>query len=587
MSSMLETLWPVFLAEVGEKLDALESLLGEPADTDVDALFREFHTLKSSFAMVDFQVMVDLAHACEDVLHAVRKHGGGIDQGIRRLLTEAVDWMKQQMAEASPGQYPQQPNESLLGRLSPHRASVQEAAAEGEAPAPLPAAPEPEPVAVDALAEEKEALAIDTLRISSQALDHLVTNVGQLAQQEGALSHVIQHDSLALALAQARQAVQALANGQASDAERTALEQLLARFARYRQELLQREAEIQVAISSIQQDVLDLRVIPLSTIFNRLPRIVRKKAGDAGRHVQLVIDGGEVAIDKGMIEVIAEPLIHLLHNAVVHGIEPPAERRETGKPEVAVIDIRATELGSLLRIEVSDDGRGIDYRQVRQKAIAKGFARADDTQDEPAYWLNYLFAQGLNADNQHRITGLDTVRNNLAGIGGSIEVDSEPGRGTRFVMYLPVTVAIQSVMVVRARAQTFAIPTRTVQEIVTVSRGALQVLNHQAALLLRENMLPVYHLGHLLQLPAESAAPAADALVLLVLQHDTHSLALAVDSIIGRQELFLRDIHADLRAIPGVGGVSLLGNGEVVIILDNENLFSLARRKPCRREELV
>lgn len=587
MSSMLEQLWPIFLEEVSEKLDTVESMIIAANDetANVDALFREFHTLKSSFSMVDFQMAMELAHACEDVLHGLRKNNSIPDRAIRKYLLESIDWIKQQLAAASPGQYPQQANEALLAKLAPFRimeeeltdASPEEKQAENDGP---------EESATQNIIEEKEALVVDTLRISSDSLDNLVTNVSQLVLKEGALSSTIYDEKISQMLDKTRREIQNLQLGENVDAG--IMEELLDIFYRYRQTLLQTDTGIQAAISNIQQEVLDLRIIPLSTIFNRLPRIVRQKANTVGKQVQLIIEGGDVSIDKGMIEIISEPLIHLLHNAVIHGIESTADRREAGKPDMSQISILASEQSGLLRIEVIDDGRGIDYLAVREKAIRKGFAKETDERKNPQHWLNFLFVHGLNSDKNNRNTGLDIVRDQLSGIGGAIDVYSTPGNGTRFVMRMPVTVAIQSALLVRSTGQTFAIPTRHLVEIIELPRNKLQEKGNQAIIDLRENILPIYSLSTLLELGKNrEESHDATALTLLILQNESEGIALAVDDVLGRQELFLRDIHPDLRKIPGVGGISLLGNGNAIIILDCAGLFMLAQKNPEKAENFL
>lgn len=578
MSSMLEQLWPVFLAEVSEKLDTVETLIINTNNnsTNIDALFREFHTLKSSFSMVDFQMPMELAHACEDVLHGMRKNNDIPNENIRKYLLEAIDWIKQQLAIASPGQYPQQANETLLAQLAPFRVMEDEFSAEESFQTQKTDFDEKEALAAKKMAEEKEALSVDTLRINSYSLDNLVTNVSQLALKENSLSNTIHDERINHTLTKARQQLQRLRAGENVNTD--AISELLQIFTQYRQELTQADVSIQATIDIIQQEVMDLRVIPLSTIFNRLPRIIRQKANAAGKQVQLIIEGGDLSIDKGMIEIISEPLIHLLHNAVTHGIETTQERQALGKPDMSRISILANEKNNLLHIEVIDDGRGIDYLKIREKAILQGLAKENDEHQEPEYWLNFLFLYGMSTSHANRATGLDIVRNQLSSIGGSISIQSKPDNGTRFVMRMPVTVAIQSAILVMASTQTFAIPSRYLTEIIEVPHDNLQTMQNQVAIDLRGNMLPVYHLEKLLTLDkACQNSEISSTLMLLILQNDNHSIALAIDNVMGKQEFFLRDIHPDLRNIPGIGGISLLGNGNAVIILDCDNLFALAK----------
>jgi two-component system chemotaxis sensor kinase CheA len=289
-----------------------------------------------------------------------------------------------------------------------------------------------------------------------------------------------------------------------------------------------------------------------------------------------------------MIEIVSEPLIHVLHNAVIHGIETAEDRQISKKPDVSQIRIAASEQGNMLRIEVIDDGRGIDYRAIRKKAILKGFAREDDENMDPGYWLNFLFVNGLNSESAHRTTGLDIVRDQLSSIGGTIDIQSNPGEGTRFIMRMPVTVAIQSAILVSTAEQVYAIPARHVIEILELPPEKLKAQQNQAFIDLRGNSLPVYRLKNLLNLKSEhKSSRKSSKIKLLVLQNENDSLALAIDNIVGRQELFLREVHQDLRSIPGISGISLLGNGNAIIILDCNNLFSLAKINPEKAEDLI
>lgn len=611
MSSMLEQLWPVFLEETSEQLQTLESALDRHdrtgATPDIDALFREFHTLKSSFSMVDLQLLVAVAHAGEDVLHGLRQTETPVDKAIKSLLLETVDWLKEQLEQATPGNYPSASNDSLLARLAPYRpiedevhsdtsdnADVQAALDKPIAGTPQSeeALPKPAPKAASLLDEERESLSISTLRISSSKLDDLVTHVSSIAQQEAVLSQRINDNMLRATLTAAKHAL--------ARRDRQALVHTFNTFQLFRQQLLEAESALQSDVSHIQQAVLDLRVIPLSTVFNRLPRIVRKRAGDLGKPVQLVIDGGDISIDKGMIDEVTEPLVHILQNAIDHGIETADERKALEKPATATITIHAIEHSGVLQIDIRDDGRGMDFRQIRERVIQKGIARADDHNPSPEYWLAFLFTREYHQHTydteEENLSGLDRVRTRLTAIGGSMSLNSEHGLGTHITMRVPVTVAIQSVMLIQTGAQTLAIPIRNILEIVSTSHTQLQVEKGQSLFFLRGNPLPVFHINQLVPFdkPYHTDQPTQEKqyssaqwtvdgqqrVELLILQHDIHSIALAVDAVLERQELFVRAVHPDIRHIPGVGAASLLGNGKVVIILDTENLFALARQKP-------
>jgi len=583
MSSMLEQLWPVFTAEVGEKLDTLEAMVTKAASPDsnkddshaVDALFREFHTLKSNLSMVDFKEPMEIANACEDILHGLRKSKTAPNQQILDALLESVDWIKKQMAEAAPGQYPHTTNEALHRKLAPFRQQEELLLAE---PAP---AEKIELAEKSNISEQKEALEIDTLRISSSSLDELVTQITQLILAE----HSIDGTAIKTKTDNAIYATQQSLKNEATDEKHTVVAHfatLLSTFADYQKSLLQIDAEIKTISDNLQARMLSLRAIPLSTIFTRLPRIVRQKASAHQKTVQLFSDGGDIAIDKSMIDIIAEPIIHLLHNAVVHGLESADERKASNKPETGKIHISAQKYGDMIQLDIQDDGRGIDYRSIRDKAISKGLA-SDTTEENHSiqytseeFWLSFLFSHGFSTDTPNRTTGLDVVRENLLRIGGSISIKSTFGTGTRFTMRMPITVAIQNTLVIQASGQCFAIPLRQVVEINEITPEQLDTSQGFSQLDLRGNLLPVYSLSTLLQLRTPPSTNNKKIL-LVILQNETQCIALHVDSIAGKQDLFLRNIHQDILNIPGISGVSLLGNGNAILILDCESLFRLTQ----------
>jgi two-component system chemotaxis sensor kinase CheA len=534
MSSMLEQLWPVFITEVSEKLDAAEQiLLDNQNEIDVDALFREFHTLKSNFSMVDFKTLMELANACEDVLHHLRKSRATLNSDVCKYLLDAIDWSKQQLALAQPGTYPQQPNQHLLAQLAPFRSPDSETPNE---PAALTATAATEALDSPDITSELEALDIDTLRISSEGLDALVTQVNQLTLAEHAMVSTSTHQHLTQTLQTAQQAVRLLQSDSNNRDAWLALEKMVSAFSHYRKTLLAADEVIKKTIDSIQIDVLNLRIVPLSSLFNRLPRIVRQKASACNKSAQLFVSGGDIAIDKGMIDIIAAPIIHILHYMLMHSLEYPVERKSADKHEVGHIHITASKLGNFLQLELHDDGQG-------------------------------------NGE-QNGTSHLDTVRKQLLHIGGSLHIHSVPRCGMQCILRVPTTVAIQNTLLVRTATQTFAIPTRHVHEVIIAKPEDIEWQGNAPTLTVRGNTIPIYTLADLLQI--QHTADNNEQLTLIILHQDSDCIALQVDDVIGQQDLFLRNIHEDLRSIPCVSGVSLLGNGDAVIIVECEALLRLA-----------
>lgn len=503
--------------------------------------------------MVDLRLLVELAHACEDVLHGLRRQSSPLTTDIITLLLETVDWLKQQLALASPGHYPDQPNPALLARLAPFRPTTEDNTAPAPTSSPDTPAAAPLPKTDSLLEQEREALAVTHLRINSDELDNLVTQVNTLSRDAAALVQQLREDNHAPTAARLTDVLQ----------QCTVLDNALRR-----------------TLDDVQHSVLALREIPLSTVLNRLPRIVRKRAGELDKPVQLLMNGGDLLIDKGMIDDITEPLVHILQNAIDHGIETAAERQAAGKSPSANIQITASEHNGQLRIDVEDDGRGIDWRLIRDKVRQKGLG--DPTEDRSDYWLSFLFSREYHAHGYSvgtSASGLDCVRQRLTAIGGTMDLRSDVGHGTRIIMRVPVSLAIERVMLVNVANQVFAIPLRYIGEVTRLRTALIENMNGQPLMELRGNPLPLYPLGHLLNLPHTRMA-LHDQQDVMVIHHEQRQIGLVVDQLHSRQELFLRELHPDLRQIPGVGGVSLLGSGEVVIVLDPAALFSLAQQRP-------
>ncbi|MFP5465582.1 MAG: chemotaxis protein CheA, partial [Gammaproteobacteria bacterium] len=412
-----------------------------------------------------------------------------------------------------------------------------------------------------------------------------VNRVGEMVMLRNMLSHALHDDEMTMRLRRLRLALgnatpQATALG-SQDAN--ALRELLGDIEARLEHLAQADLRLQGALGRLQEDVLGLRVVPIGMVFNRLPRVVRDLSHAQNKNVELEISGEDVRIDKGMVEVLLEPLMHMVRNSIDHGVESPAERAKAGKRPTATLSLTARQQGNSLLVEVADDGRGLNRERIRARAIAAGLlpeAEANALSDREL--CNLVFLPGFST--AERVTevsgrgvGMDVVKTRIMQLGGQIDVQSPPGQGARFTLRLPLSVAIQNVILVAVDDRQFALPERNVTEVISIAPSQLQRVQGQAACLLRGVTLPVYHLGMLTGGASVAASDRAE-LEIIVLSDGVFRIGILVDRVIGRPEVFVRDMHPDIARLPGVGGVSILGDGRVVVILDCENLFELATR---------
>lgn len=472
-----------------------------------------------------------------------------------------------------------------LGELDPerhyfdlHPCSYHRAYRQATSPAPdqarTPAEPGP--------AAPAPAASTATLRIDSATLDQFVNRVGEMVMLRNMMSHALYTEDIA---ARQRKALGLLGNRTAerplSNAELAELRTLLTDLERRHERLTQADLRIQGALGRMQEDVLALRVVPIGMVFNRLPRVVRDVSHAQRKQVNLEITGEDVRIDKSMVEILIEPLMHLVRNAIDHGVETPDERAVAGKPVTATLLLSARQQGNTLLLEVADDGRGLNLDGIRRRAVAAGVASAADVASYSERELaNLIFLPGFSTTEQvtevsGRGVGMDVVKTRVTQMGGQVDVQFVAGKGTTFTLRLPLSVAIQSVILVAAGERQWAIPERNVAEVVSLPVAALQTVQGQACCLLRGVTLPLYNLAMLLGTDAGSHSNG-DALEVVIMTDGIYRIGLLVDRILGRPEVFVRDIHPDLARLPGVGGASILGDGRVVIILDCDNLFELA-----------
>lgn len=330
----------------------------------------------------------------------------------------------------------------------------------------------------------------------------------------------------------------------------------------------------------LQDSVMSIRMQPVSFAFGRFPRIVRDLCQANGKLVQLRISGESSELDSTVIEKLVDPLTHLVRNALDHGVEPPAERVAAGKLETATLSLHAEHRGGNIEIVVSDDGRGINRERVRAKAIELGLVGpqetlTDERLEDLIFSPGFSTAEKLN-ELSGRGVGLDVVRKNVAELNGTIRVESEPGRGTRFVIRLPLTLAIVDGMRVAVGPETYILPLASIVECIRPGAAAVRAIAGQDRVVeVRGDYLPLASLGELFGV----ACAGANEGILVVLEADGERMALLVDALLGQEQVVIKTLEANYRKVSFVAGATILGEGKVVLILDVPSLVRAARQR--------
>jgi len=321
-------------------------------------------------------------------------------------------------------------------------------------------------------------------------------------------------------------------------------------------------------ISRLQDTVMDLRLIPLKHVVDRLPRLVRDLSKSLGKEVNFVIEGKDVTVDRTVLDKIQDPLIHMLRNAVDHGIETPDEREKAGKSRKGNIILRASKLKDHVLIEVSDDGRGLDAEKIRENAIERGLIteeKADTMSDEEVY--NLVLLSGFSTaekvtDVSGRGVGTDIIVNTVKSLGGSVEISSEKGKGTSFRLRLPLSMAIVQVLLIKIGHEKYGIPIKDIIEVKPASACEIRHSGGIDRLVFRETVIPVVHLRNVLGVSSQS-----DEKRVVIVSSLERKAALACDHVMEQKEVVVKSLGM-LKSLKGISGISILGEGEVVPILD-------------------
>jgi two-component system chemotaxis sensor kinase CheA len=341
-------------------------------------------------------------------------------------------------------------------------------------------------------------------------------------------------------------------------------------------ELSETIGQLDLVTSDLQTAVMKTRMLPMRKVLGKFPRMVRDLAIKVGKKVELELVGEDTELDKSVIEEIGDPLVHLIRNAIDHGVETPEERRASGKPEQGTIRLEAAQEGDRIVIRISDDGRGIPVERVKAKAISRGLV----TPQEISTWgrreiINLIFQPGFSTaekvtDVSGRGVGMDVVRTNISRINGTVEVDTDEGHGSTVTIKLPLTIAIIQALMVAVERRVFAIPLTSVVEAVKLGPGDLKTINGREVLTLRDHVLPLLRLSTMFEIPMQED-PAELGYVVVVAVCERR-FGIMVDRLHAQEEVVIKSLGDLLGEITGVAGATITGEGKVVLILDMAEL---------------
>ena len=345
------------------------------------------------------------------------------------------------------------------------------------------------------------------------------------------------------------------------------------------QPLLAGLADLDRNTRDLQEAVMSIRMIPMSVVFNRFPRMLRDLAGKLGKKVELITQGEATELDKGLVEKITDPLTHLIRNSCDHGIEMPEERRAKGKTEHGTITLSATHEGGSILIEVRDDGKGLSREKLLKKAREKGIEAPDSMTDNDVW--NLIFAPGFSTadevtDVSGRGVGMDVVKKNITALNGTVEIDSAEGYGLRVSVRLPLTLAIMDGMSVRVSEEVYILPLSSVVESFLVKPTDINTLAQGAQVVkVRDEYMPVIELERVFDVPRFEHNGASP--IMVVVEADGSRVALMVDELLGQQQVVIKNLESNYRKVPNISGATILGDGKVALILDTSGLVRRSR----------
>ncbi|MEO0279214.1 MAG: chemotaxis protein CheA [candidate division WOR-3 bacterium] len=586
-----------FIVEVTEILEGLDNdfveLEARPDDLELlNKIFRAVHTMKGTSSFMGFSKMMGITHVLEDILNLLRSGKGKVKPDIMDVMLEALDKIKEivnylkdnktepdiniddiieklkatynalkegrdfkdEFASVQKGEIVQ--DVDVIGGDKPLSREELEAF-EKEIEEMLKKELEKEKQVADEVKDtgkkldekkEKEEKRETTIRVDITRLDALMNLVGELVLGRNRLLSIVQK-----------------------------------LYQKYDQDelvqlLVETMDQVDFITTDLQLAVMKTRMVPIGRVFGRFPRVVRDLARELKKEVNLVIEGEETELDRSIVDEIYDPLVHLIRNAVDHGIEYPEEREIIGKPRAGLLRLSAYHEGNQIVIVVEDDGRGIDIDKVKRKALEKGLVTSEEvSRMSDSDVMNLIFMPGFSTSEKvssvsGRGVGMDVVRVCVEKLGGTIELKSERNKGTKVILKIPLTLAIIQSLLVQVSDEIYAIPIVSVVEAVKLKEGDIKTVENREVMVLRDMVLPLIRLRNLFDIPGESSRDK----YAVVLAIGEKKFGLLVEKLIGQEEVVIKSLGSYLGTIEGIAGATIMGDGRVTLILDVAGIANLA-----------
>ncbi|MBR7117830.1 MAG: response regulator [Helicobacteraceae bacterium] len=620
-----------FLIEAFEMIEQLDQDLIElennPKDLDLlNRIFRVAHTIKGSSSFLNFDILTTLTHNMEDVLNKARRGELIITPNIMDVVLESIDLMKNILVLIRDTGSDKNGVEidSIVKQLQNISKSEDK---QKETPTTIEEKNEKETSndVEDKKIENKEEDSLDYSALSSEEIDKEIDRLLKQRQEEDrakraakvknndekkAISQPAQPPKQVSNTRQTNQNTKKMDNAVSTSIEQTVrvdvkrldhLMNLIGELVlgknrlisiydeveerydgeQFLEELNQVVSSISIVTTDVQLAVMKTRMLPVSKVFNKFPRMVRDLARDMGKNIELVISGEETELDKSIVEEIGDPLVHIIRNSCDHGIESIEERIKKGKSEVGKIELKAYNEGNHIVVEITDDGKGLNPDSLKQKALEKGIIskrEADTMTDKDAFSLIFKagFSTAKTVTNvSGRGVGMDVVKTNIEKLNGMIDVESEADKGTILKLRIPLTLAIIQALIVSVQEEYYAIPLGSVLETVRISQNEVYMVEGKSVLRLRDEILTLVRLSDIFNV--DTLLKNSDELYVVVIGLAANKIGVIVDYLVGQEEVVIKSLGYYLKGTEGIAGATVRGDGKITLIVDVASMMQMAK----------